>query len=224
MQRLSILISALGFFVSATLATEPAARREYAEWCSIWVSDATKTDLPRVLLIGDSICNNYRVKVEQELKGKASVAMLATSAALGNPELLDEVKILVKNYKFAVIHFNIGLHGWDYSEAEYKRLFPEFLKVLKENAPNAKLIWATSTPIRSGPPNFQQFDAKNERVKARNTIVVGLAAQEGIPVDDLYGLVENHPEWISDGIHYKPEGTNVQGEQVAKHILDALAK
>ena len=32
---------------------------ENIEWCNIWMPEATRTDLPRVLLIGDSICNGY---------------------------------------------------------------------------------------------------------------------------------------------------------------------
>ena len=50
-------------------------------------------------------------------------------------------------------------------------------------------------------------------------------AKKGIPVDDLYSLVESHPEyWSDDGTHFKPEGQAVLAKQVAKTILDALSK
>ena len=40
-----------------THAGEPI--RERIEWADIWVTDADKDDLPRVLLIGDSITRGY---------------------------------------------------------------------------------------------------------------------------------------------------------------------
>ncbi|MCE5303945.1 MAG: SGNH/GDSL hydrolase family protein, partial [Planctomycetaceae bacterium] len=198
--------------------------RENIEWCNVWVAEAVKADLPRVLLIGDSICNGYRNVVEKELKGKACVAMLATSASLEDPAFTAQLKLLLDNYKFAVVHFNNGLHGFGYAEDEYQKDISAILKLIKQNAPDAKLIWATSTPMRNK-TNLQEFNPKNERVKARNKIVVELAAKQGIPVDDLYSIVVDHPEyWRNDGVHYKPEGQAVQAKQVAKIILETLAK
>ncbi len=187
--------AALMFFVNAAWAAEPPVRRENIEWCNIWIPEATRTDLPRVLLIGDSICNGYHTAVEKALQGKCLVAMLATSSALGDPALTEQVKLLLGNYKFTAIHFNIGLHGWDSTEQQYRQEFPKLLKVIRQGAPTAKLIWATSTPCRKQAPKLREFDERNERVKARNKIVIELAAAEGIPVDDLYRLVENHPEY-----------------------------
>ena len=224
-QSISILMVGLGILANSGLAAEPAVRRETTEWSNIWVAEATRTDLPRVLLIGDSICNGYHGGVESELKGKALVAMLATSSAVGDSALTEQVRLLLKNYKFAVIHFNVGLHGWDYTEEEYRREFPKLLAVIRHGAPSAKLIWATSTPMRQVTPNLRAFHPNNERVKARNKIVAELAAREGIPLDDLYGLVENHPEyWADDGVHYRPEGQAVEARQVATAILGLLNK
>jgi hypothetical protein len=221
----SFLTTALGLLAAIVSAAEPPVRRENIEWCNIWIPDATRTDLPRVLLVGDSICNGYHSAVEKELQGKCLVAMLATSSALGDPALTQQVKLLLGNYKFAVVHFNIGLHGWDSTEQEYRLEFPKLLKVIRQGAPAAKLVWATSTPWRKPAPQLGEFGEKNERVKARNQIVVELAAQEGIPVDDLYRLVENHPEYSGgDGVHYNAKGQTAEAAQVAHAILDALAK
>jgi hypothetical protein len=220
-----LLTAALGFLAHAVLAAEPPIRRENTEWSNIWIPEATRTDLPRVLLIGDSICNGYHGHVEKELQGKCLVAMLATSSALGDPALTEQVKLLLGNYKFAVVHFNIGLHGWDSTEEEYRLEFPKLLKVIRQGAPTAKLVWATSTPWRRQAPNLREFGEKNERVKDRNKIVVELAVHECIPVDDLYRLVENHPEYSGDdGVHYNVKGQTVEAAQVAHTILDALAK
>ena len=47
--------------------------REYIEWSDIWIPGANKTDLPHVLLIGNSITRGYYGKVEAALKEKAYV-------------------------------------------------------------------------------------------------------------------------------------------------------
>jgi len=224
LRRWPILILAAGLLSHAGWAAEPAARRENIEWCNIWVPEATRTDLPRVLLVGDSICNGYHSAVEKDLQGKALVAMLATSSALGDPILAEQVKLLLKNYRFAVIHFNIGLHGWDYTEEEYQKEFPALLKVIRKHAAGAKLVWATSTPMREPAPNLSDFHPKNARVKIRNKIVVDLAANEGIPLDDLYRLVEHHQEyWGNDGVHFNSQGQAVEAKQVAHTVLASLS-
>lgn len=56
MKHLSILIP-LFLFVPFASAEEPV--RERIEWIDIWVTDADKDGLPRVLLVGDSITRGY---------------------------------------------------------------------------------------------------------------------------------------------------------------------
>jgi lysophospholipase L1-like esterase len=213
--------SALGGAPNAR-AAEPKILRERIEWLEIRVNDATATDLPRALLLGDSISGGYFRGVTEELKGKAYVARLGTSKALGDPALFDEIRMVLGQYRFAVVHCNNGLHGWDYTEDEYRRAFPEMLAVIRKHAPGAKLVWATTTPYRQGPPDFKQFHERNDRVKERNRIAAAIVAKAGIPTNDLYGLMESHPELVADGVHYKPAGVALMVPQVARAILDAL--
>ena len=63
--------------------------RESIEWLDVWVPQANQEELPRVLLIGDSITRGYYPGVESRLKGKASCARLATSKSLCDPALLQ---------------------------------------------------------------------------------------------------------------------------------------
>ena len=104
-----------------------------------------------MLLIGDSVTRGYsKASVEQRLQGKAYVARLATSKSVGDPALLAEVALVLGLHHFDVVHFNNGLHGWGYTEAEYARHFPALLATIKQGAKGAKLIWASTTPVRSG--------------------------------------------------------------------------
>ena len=123
--------------------------REYIEWSDIWIPGANKTDLPHVLLIGNSITRGYYGKVEAALKEKAYVGRLSNSKSVGDPALIEELAVVLKNTKFDVIHFNNGLHGFDYTEEEYDKSFPKLIKIIRKYAPKAKLIWANTTPVRA---------------------------------------------------------------------------
>lgn len=82
-------------FVLASAAasqTKPVVRED-TEWLDVWLPNTNSHDLPRVLLIGDSITRGYGPQVEADLKGKAYVGRMATSKSLGDPALLEEVAL-----------------------------------------------------------------------------------------------------------------------------------
>lgn len=175
-----------------------------------------------MLLIGDSITRGYYPQVAEKLKGKASVARLATSKSLGDPVLLAEVALVLDQCRFDVVHFNNGLHGFGYSEQEYEKDFPELVATIRKHAPKARLIWATITPMRQ-PGKLNVMAEGTNRVRARNKIAEGFVAKEGLAVDDLYGVVKDHPEyWSGDGVHFNGKGIAVQAEQVTKRIMENL--
>jgi lysophospholipase L1-like esterase len=207
---------------AAVSAAEPHISREAIEWCNIWIPDAKDTKLPRVLLIGDSITGSYGPKVADELKGRASVPRLTTSKSIGDPALLAEVALVLEQSRFDVVHFNNGLHGWGYSEAEYEKSFPDLIATIRKHAPKAKLIWTTITPMRQA-GKLDVIAEGTKRVEARNRIAEGIVAKERIAVDDLYSLVKDHPEyWSGDGVHFNSEGIAAQAKQASRRILEAI--
>jgi hypothetical protein len=196
--------------------------RERIEWADIWVTDADKNDLPRVLLIGDSITRGYFDGVEKQLAGKAYCARLTTSKCVADPSFLDEVLLLLKQYRFAVIHVNNGLHGFGYTEEQYRTGLSALLNTLDKNAVDAKLIWATTTPVRKS-GNLAQIAEETECVKARNRITAKVF--ENVLTNDLYGLVEQHQEYFSaDGVHFNEKGREIQAKQVADTVRSCLPK
>ena len=201
-------------------AQEPI--RERIEWADIWVTDADKDDLPRVLLIGDSITRGYFGEVEKRLMGKAYCARLTTSKCVSDSSFPDEVQLLLKQYRFAVIHFNNGLHGWGYTEDQFRDGLVKLMDAFKEHAAGAKLVWATTTPVRDR-DNLQQIGERTERVRARNQIATEIMKECGVPTNDLYGLVEQHPDWHSgDGVHFNGKGKEAQSVAVAESVLKCL--
>ncbi|MGH9576593.1 MAG: sulfatase, partial [Terriglobales bacterium] len=94
-----------------TARTSPSeVVREEIEWLNMWLPGNSVKDLPRVLLIGDSITQGYYQEVADRLKGRAVVARLTTSKSAGDDGLLAEVKLVLAQNRFDVVHFNNGLH------------------------------------------------------------------------------------------------------------------
>jgi len=217
----SAMIGVLGSS-GADGAAAPRVVRENIEWADIWLPGSDKTDRPHVLLIGDSITRAYYSAVEKDLGNRVYVGRLATSKSLGDPALLDEVALVLRQTHFDVIHCNNGMHGHGYTEEEYGRDLPKLIAVLRAGAPQAKLILATTTPQRTS-GKLAQLTEFTEHIKARNALVRELAGKENIPVDDLFALLENHPDYYSaDGTHSNGKGVEVEGKQVAAAIMAVL--
>ncbi len=193
-------------------------KREAIEWTDVWMPHSNDHDLPRVLLIGDSIARAYFAGVEENLKGKAYVARIATSKAIGDPALVAELEVFMKQAEFDVVHFNIGMHGWAYSEQQYREGWPALLAVIRRSAPKAKLIWASTTPVRKD----REGGATNERIAERNNAARKLAEAADIAVDDLYAVMVPHPDLHSDDVHFNKDGSTLLADQVASKVVALL--
>ena len=218
----SVLIPLVLAVQAAPAADNPRAVRETIEWLDVWVPGNNVTDRPRVVLVGDSITRDYYKAVEDKLQGKAVVCRLTTSKSLGDPALLDEVRLVLGQAKFDVVHFNNGMHGWGYTEDEYAKAVPDLVAAIRKAAPGAKLVWASTTPVRVA-RQVDQLDPKTDRVKSRNAAAAEVMKRENIPVNDLFALVAEKPEWFSnDGIHLNTNGSTALSEQVAANVLKVL--
>jgi GDSL-like Lipase/Acylhydrolase family len=223
---ISALCLAAGFASSVAAARPDAAppSREAIEWCDIWISHANETNLPRVLLIGDSIVRDYYPEVEKRLAGKAFVGRLATSRFVADPVLLKEIETVLDGATFDVVVFNNGMHGWQHSEAEYRKAFPKLIKAIRAHAPKAKLIWATTTPLRN--VKDVTYDTKaeysDERIAARNAVAAEIVAAQMIPTVDLNAAVRGHPEFHSDNVHFNGQGSQILAARVCAAVAELL--
>jgi len=221
MNRLLCALFSVLLMAPFLFAEEPV--RERIEWIDIWVTDADKDDLPRVLLVGDSITRGYFGDVEKHFSGKAYCPRLTTSKCVSDSSFIDDLHVLLKQYKFAVIHFNNGLHGWRYTETQYKDGLHRTVAAITDHASDAKLIWATSTPVREK-DDLQQLSERTERVKVRNAIAGEIMKEAGIQTNDLFGLAEQNPEWHStDGVHFNAKGNEALAKQVAESVAENLS-
>jgi hypothetical protein len=212
----------LSLLLPLSIAAGAPPAREAIEWCDVWITHANKTNLPRVLLIGDSIARDYYPEVEKRFAGKAFVGRLATSRFVADPVLLKEIESVLSGAKFDVILFNNGMHGWQHSETEYRKALPKLIKTIRTHAPKAKLIWATTTPLRDG--KGVTYDTKaeysDERIAARNAIAAEIVAARKIPTVDLNAAVRGHPEFHSDNVHFNGQGS----QNLAAQVYSAVEK
>ncbi len=199
------------------------------KWGKNWGFEKAKDfdpKLPRVLLIGDSICTGYRSVVSQRLAGKANVDVWLNPLHQASPELHEILAQVLAQGPYEVIHFNMGLHGWvkgRIPEGQFEPLTRQLMTHLRESTPGAKLIWASTTPITlKGKPT--ELDATNNAViLGHNQMAAQVMAGMKVPVDDLYGLMTNHLELgKGDTAHWQTAGYQVLGQQVAAVIEEHL--
>jgi hypothetical protein len=177
-------------------------------------------NLPNVLLLGDSITRNYYPGVVHGLEGRANVYLFATSASVGDPRLADQIRqfYAMEAVRFGVVHFNNGMHGWGYTEQQYKEAFPGFVKAVRSIAPGGKLIWATTTPVKSDASN----GASNPRIDARNEIAKAFVSSRSIAIDDQHALMSHHSDLYKDLVHFNDTGSTIQAAQVVAGVEVAL--
>jgi lysophospholipase L1-like esterase len=177
--------------------------------------------LPNVVLLGDSLSRNYFPQVTKDLAGVANVYLMASSTSVGDPRLPRQIRefAAMEHVPFRIVHFNNGMHGWDYTEAQYKAAFPPFLRTVRSLvAKDGALIWATTTPVK--PRAFN--GATNDRVDARNAIARSFVDALHIPVDDQHSLMTQHQDLYQDTVHFNTAGSNLMGDQAAAMIRAQL--
>ena len=200
----------------------PVKGHENIEWSTSYAFHMAdeKKDLPRVLLVGDSICNGYQAPVRKLLEGKVNVSYWVSSFCVTSDIYFDELALQLKRGKFDVVHFNNGLHTSPKrtTVSEYEAMMEKALRFVRERLPQAKLIWASSTPLRKDESGWvPQLNAAGARVAAK---------VPGVTTNDLFALMDpmDRGENWADKYHYKAPAVQKQAAQVAARILEALGK
>jgi len=210
--RLSLFVGAL-LLAGAALAER---QREGTEWMTSYWYNASDSKLPRILLVGDSICNGYQTLVRDELAGAAYVSFYATSKCASDPTYLKALAFMLEEYDYKAIHFNNGLHSLSSNRAEWKAGLEAALKLIQEKGKGAKIIWASSTPLKD--------PALTEKAKELNAIAAGVVKDMGIPTDDLFSLMDplERGKYWTDTYHFTEEARRMQAKQVANCVREAL--
>ncbi|MFP5229209.1 MAG: SGNH/GDSL hydrolase family protein [Acidobacteriota bacterium] len=217
------MVLLLGSTVALPLMAQKAVSlAEEIEWTWEVRPPHPDSKLPNVLLLGDSITRNYFPEVRKDLNGVANVYLMADSTCVGDPRIEHQIEEFAKleGVSFRVVHFNNGMHGWAYTEEQYQTAFPAYLRAVKRlTDKGGALIWASTTPVRS-----DDKETNNQRVEARNRIAARLVTAAGIPIDDQFALMEKHQDLHQDPVHFNPTGSDLEGDQAASVIRQALER
>src|ERR1700726_2703666 len=208
-----LVVLSLSFLIepSSPRAQKPPSILEQIEWT--WEVRPQHADLKlaNVLLLGDSITRNYFPQVTEDLRGVANVYLMASSTSVGDPRLSRQIAefAATQRVSFAVVHFNNGVHGWGYTEAQFQSGFPLFLRAIRSLPGRGKLIWATITPVKPDASG----GATNPRIDARNAIAQPFIEAQKILVDDQHALMAQHLDLYEDGVHFNQSGSAIMGGQ-----------
>ncbi len=177
--------------------------------------------LPRVLLIGDSISIGYTVTVRKQLAGKANVLRIPENAG-ESKKGVQRLSRWIGKQKWDVIHFNWGLHDCfrKIPLDQYKDNLKAMIKILK--ATDAKLIWANSTPI----PENNPWGATAGIEQKYNAAAKLIMSSNGIMINDLHACIaSNFSKYnVRPGdVHLKSTGSALLGKQVSNQIIACLA-
>jgi hypothetical protein len=197
--------------------------------------------LPNVLIYGDSISIAYTPTVRSELKGKANVYRIQVNGG-DSSSFISKMNILHKTMKahwthdWDVVHVNVGLHDLKYVADgkldrvngkqvsfihEYEYNLRGIVDYLKKNAPRARLIFVTTTPVPEGEAGRVAGDA----AKYNKVVLKVMKDFPKIVINDLYGFTKPHHSdwWTKPGnVHYNTEGKTAQGKEVARIIEKQL--
>ena len=167
---------------------------------------AAEERLPRVLILGDSIYQPPASETAKALKGKADIvyAAMQPGEVRNTTVALKDLDRLLGEGKWDLIHFNFGLGDLVYrapgmksfrtfpkhaggiratSAKQYEKNLHELVKRLK--ATGAKLVWASTTPIRHSATGVFEKGSEIEY----NAVAAKVMAEHRVPINDMYAHV-----------------------------------
>jgi len=200
--------------------SEKVRGHENVEWSisyAFHLTDANK-NLPRVFLVGDSICNGYQEEVRRLSEGKFNVSYWISSYCVTSPEYLRLLAFHLDAAKYDVIHFNNGLHSLLTDTASWAKALKEALTLIRAKQPQAKIVWVTSTPLKDA--------QKTAKAKKLNEAAVPVVESFGdIATNDLFAFLDpldRETNW-SDVYHHKPSLQKMEAARVVASVSAALA-
>ena len=192
-------------------------KKEQFEWIHSWQDENFNADLPRILLIGDSITHNYQGVVREKLKGRVYVDYVATSYGI-DAKIYNQLVLNFANYnKYNLIHFNFGLHAKHLSKNVYKNRVKSLIVKLK----NICQVTVANSTIVYNLGNQTLDESWMKRVDERNSAMQEISEELNVELDDLFSISKDIPKSMryEDGTHYLPEGYSVLADKVCEFIL-----
>ncbi len=194
---------------------ETTREREGIEWSISYTFNATDKKNPRVLLIGDSICNAYQVPVRKNLENACNVTFWASSKCVTDPDYFRELDFILSAYDYDVITFNNGLHSLTTNREEWIKAYRAAVTFI-QNKLKAKLYLVLSTPL-----TVPEWTAQSAEL---NQYTLEVAKEKGLPVIDLFtpmDALDRAQNW-KDTHHFREDAVAMQGQIISDYVRKAL--
>jgi len=187
-------------------------------------------DLPRVLLLGDSIRMSYQPHVAAMLEGRAEVFGPAENCQ-HSEFTLSRLRVWFEQFgRPDIVHWNNGLHDVGRNNQRQPVQFPldqyvSNLRAILQRLQDieAEVIWATSTPVHpTEPVPNEQWSWTNEDIDRYNAAARELMEGQGVAINDLHAVVWADPDryLAEDHLHLSEAGQRVCAEAVVTAIND----
>ena len=189
-------------------------------------------DLPRVLLLGDSIRMSYQPHVKSLLLDKAEVVGPEDNCQYSLYTLSSLNRWIEKLGKPDVVHWNNGIHDSGHNPGRspvqipidtYGANLAFILDQLIVMTP--KVIWASTTPVDPARLfNETEWSWRNEEIDRYNNVAKTLMERREVPINDLHVLVwANMDEYLADDLlHLSELGQRACAKAVADCIMHLL--
>ncbi len=224
--RISLLLLLL-LATTITLWGERAACGQDSP--SRYPDQTSSTELPSVLLIGDSISIAYTPLVQDALKKKAKVTRIKGNcrfSAYG----AEHVEDWVAENHWNMIHFNFGLwdlYGWKQDELISVEDYGKNLETIVTHLKPAcdVLVFGTTTPPCSEAEHNIKILVTSEKAAAFESEARRIMKKHGVLVNDLDGILASRMTELgkaANDVHYKAAGNTVIANKVSRFIAASL--
>jgi len=201
-----------------------------------------KNNLPKVLILGDSISIGYFPFVKKKLLNKADISrpMLLNGGfenCEGTTKGVENISKWIGDTSWDLIHFNFGLHDIKHVDLitgknsksfddphqappnQYRKNLNKIVKVLKKT--KAKLVFATTTPY---PDSNLKPARKPGMYKIYNEIAIRVMKKNKIEINDLNSFVLPRMSELQRpyNVHFSKYGSSELAKVVIKSILQNL--
>lgn len=183
--------------------------------------------MKKLLLIGDSVRMNYQPAVVRRLNGIVQICAPQDNARFARYTLWYIREWLGTYGTPDIVHFNNGM--WDvYRHEKNGEIFTGDIKDYMTSiekiynliaATGAKIIFATTTPVRDDNPN-----AKNSDIDRYNAAALSILAHKPVIINDLNLLLRhNTQKYICDDLmHLSQDGIELCGEKISETVKSLL--
>ena len=190
-------------------------------------------DVPKVLLLGDSIRMSYQPHVARLLDDRAQVVGPADNCQYSLYTLSSLGRWIGELGEPDIIHWNNGIHDSGHNPARSPIQIP--IDMYRENlefilahltALTPRVIWATITPVHPDRPfRNTEWAWRNEEINQYNNVARELMTSRSIPINDLHTLIWNNlPEFLSeDQLHLSESGQQACAKAVAESVSAFLS-